>query len=137
MANENLAPRDAKVISVILRSLGIEECEPKVITQLLEFVYKYSTDIMMDADLFSKHCGRESISAADIKLSLQSKVGKYFLPAPPRSFLQASADYVNSKPLTMPDSENLLRTPVPSMSVSSMEYEIEQKEQSVKKRRVC
>lgn len=40
-SSENLAPRDAKVVSIILRSLGIEECEPKVIIQLLELAFNF------------------------------------------------------------------------------------------------
>ncbi len=136
MSNENLAPRDAKVISVILRSLGIEECEPKVIVQLLEFAYKYSCDIMEDANLYAKHCNRDTINSKDMRLALQTKVGKHFLPAPPRAFLQSSAEMINNKPLSVPDPENLIRAPNFKSGLYGIEYTLENKDSSSKKRKV-
>lgn len=35
-------PRDAQVIQAILKDMGITEYEPRVINQLLEFVYSES-----------------------------------------------------------------------------------------------
>ena len=32
-------PRDAKIIALILKSMGVEEYEPRVINQLLEFMH--------------------------------------------------------------------------------------------------
>ncbi|WUR02735.1 transcription initiation factor TFIID subunit 9 (TAF9) [Vairimorpha necatrix] len=123
-SNENLAPRDAKVISIILRSLGIEECEPKVIVQLLELAYKYSTDVMKDARLYSEHCGRSSINVSDMKLALQTKVGKHFVPPPPRHYLMEIANTVNSKPLnTSETSENLIKVPNRDHFLGGYEYE--------------
>ncbi|KAI5169639.1 transcription initiation factor TFIID subunit 9 [Pancytospora epiphaga] len=136
MSGENLAPRDAKVISVILRSLGIEECEPKVISQLLEFGYKYTTDVIEDAILYARYAERENVTVKDMKLALQMKVGKYFLPAPPRTFLQASAEITNSKPLTLPDPENLLRVPHTGNGLYGVEYTVEQKEMNLKRRKI-
>ena len=34
-------PKDAHVITEILQDMGVIEWEPRVITQLLEFLYKY------------------------------------------------------------------------------------------------
>ena len=33
-------PRDAQVIQTILKDMGITEYEPRVINQLLEFIYR-------------------------------------------------------------------------------------------------
>ncbi|ELA42549.1 uncharacterized protein VICG_00301 [Vittaforma corneae ATCC 50505] len=136
MSNENLAPRDAKVISIILRSLGIEECEPKVIVQLLEFAYKYSCDVLEDALLYAKLCERNVIAGKDLKLALQTKIGKHFVPAPPRALLQSTADQVNSKPLSQADQENLIRAPNLKSGLFSMEYIPEDKDINAKKKRV-
>ena len=136
MAGDNLAPRDAKIISIILRSLGIEECEPKVIVQLLEFAYKYSCDVLEDAYLYSKYCERTVITGKDIKLALQTKIGKHFVPPPPKGFLIHSAEQVNLKPLSQIDPENLLRTPNYKSGLFSMEYIPEEKDSLAKKRKV-
>ncbi|KAM0672373.1 subunit of transcription initiation factor TFIID [Ordospora colligata] len=134
-SGENLAPRDAKVISVILRSLGIEECEPKVIIQLLEFAYKYSTEVLGDALLFSKHANRTQINSSDVKLALQTKVGKYFAPPPPRQYLAEISSMTNSKPLSVPDGETLIKVPPLSSALLSLDYEVLDKD-SDKKRRI-
>lgn len=136
MSSENLAPRDAKVISVILRSLGIEECEPKVIVQLLEFAYKYSSDIFEDALLYAKLCERSTITGKDLKLALQTKIGKHFVPAPPRSFLQSTADQINIRPLSQADTENLIRAPNMKSGLFSMEYIPDERDGTVKKKKV-
>lgn len=136
MSNENLAPRDAKIISIILRSLGIEECEPKVIVQLLEFAYKYSCDVLEDALLYSKYCETNTITGKDVKLALQTKIGKHFVPAPPRNFLYASSEQINAKPLSQIDTENLIRAPNLKSGLFSMEYLPEEKDSASKKRKV-
>ncbi|KAM0680911.1 Transcription initiation factor TFIID subunit 9 [Glugoides intestinalis] len=136
MSNENLAPRDAKIISIILRSLGVEECEPKVIVQLLEFAYKYSCDVLEDAHLYAKYCERQEIIVKDVKLALQTKVGKHFVPPPPKSFLLATAEQLNAKPLSQPDSENLIRAPNLKSGMFSMEYIPDDKDSIAKKRKV-
>ncbi|OQS53416.1 TAF9 [Ecytonucleospora hepatopenaei] len=124
-SEENLLPRDAKVISAILRSLGIEECEPKVIIQLLEFAYKYSTSILVDAHKYATHCERDSITPSDIKLAIQTKSSHVFVPAPSKTLLQAHADAINKNPLTIPDSENLIRVPNVKSGVYGVEFEVE------------
>jgi transcription initiation factor TFIID subunit 9B len=40
-------PRDAKLIAHILESMGVEEYEPRVINQLLEFMHRYVTDVSL------------------------------------------------------------------------------------------
>ena len=35
----NELPRDAKLIQLILSSMGVEEYEPRVVNQLMEFMY--------------------------------------------------------------------------------------------------
>lgn len=97
--SESSAPRDTKVISLILRSLGIEECEPKAILQIHEFVYKYATDVMKDASQYAEMVDRQVITEKDIKLALQTKVGRYFVPPPPRAYMNDIGTMVNSRPI--------------------------------------
>ena len=123
--DENFLPRDAKIISAILRYLGIEECEPEVIIQLLEFAYKYSTSVLLDAASYAKHCDREMISPKDIKLAIQTKASQYFLPPPSRNLLQSYAENINKKPLSTPDVENLIRVPNLKSGLYGIEYDID------------
>ena len=40
MSTSRQIPRDAQVIQAILKDMGITEYEPRVVNQLLEFVYR-------------------------------------------------------------------------------------------------
>ncbi|TBU10271.1 subunit 9 of transcription initiation factor IID [Hamiltosporidium tvaerminnensis] len=134
MAAENQAPRDAKVVSLILRSLGIEECEPKVIIQLLEFAYKYSTEILLDAVLYAEHANRKNVTSVDIKLSLQTKVGRHFVPPPPKQYMNEIAVTVNSRPLLMYEDEILLQVPPAKLALFGLEYSVIKKDSETKRR---
>lgn len=129
------APRDAKVVSVILRSLGIEECETRVIIQILEYAYKYTNDILKDARMYSEHCKRGKITVADVKLASQTKVGRHFVPPPPRDYINELATSVNAKPLISADSGALLSVPPARIALFNLDYEVLKKD-SEKKRRV-
>lgn len=107
-----------------------------VITQLLEFAYKYSCDILSDALLYAQNCSRESISPKDVKLALQAKVGRHFLPTPSRDFLKECATTINNKPLSQPDPDNLLRVPGVNAGFYGTEYILEQQDSVNKRRRV-
>lgn len=133
-AYESTVPRDAKIISLILRSLGIEEVEPKVLLQMLEFAYKYTTDVLQDAQSYAEHCGRANITVQDTKLSLQTRVGKHFVTPPPRQYMNDIASVVNAKPLLEYESENLLKIPDQRRALLGLEYDIAGKEFEKKKK---
>lgn len=103
---QNAAPHNTKIISLILRSLNIEECEPKAILQIHEFIYKYATDILRDAAQYASVAERSIISEKDVKLALQTKVSKYFVPPPSRAYMNDIAAMVNSKQLKSQLKEN-------------------------------
>ena len=123
MKEDKVSPKDAKIISAILRSSKIEQCEPKVIELLLGFAYRYCNDVLGDAKIYSKHCNRETISAQDIKLAIQTKVIQKMHPTPSKKLLQSTADAINKNPLTSVDTENLLRAPNAKSGFYGMEYE--------------
>lgn len=127
-------PRDAKVVSILMRSFGVEECEPMVLVQVLEYAYKYATDILKDAKLYSEHCKRTRITVSDIKLALQTKIGRHFVPPPPRDYINELAVSVNSKPLIAPDSDFLLSIPPAKIALFNLDYEILKKDSENKRR---
>lgn len=44
-------PSDASNIRALLSSMGAEDYEPRVVNQLLDFMYKYVTDTLLDAEV--------------------------------------------------------------------------------------
>ncbi|KAJ0082609.1 hypothetical protein Patl1_10793 [Pistacia atlantica] len=96
--DENM-PRDAKIVKSLLKSMGVEDYEPRVIHQFLELWYRYVVDVLTDAQVYSEHAGKSYIDFDDIKLSIQSKVNFSFSQPPPREVLLQLSRTRNSIPL--------------------------------------
>ena len=45
-------PRDAKIVKSLLKSMGVEDYEPRVIHQFLELWYRYVVDVLTDAQVY-------------------------------------------------------------------------------------
>lgn len=133
-AADNLAPRDAKIVSLILRSIGIEECDPKVILQFLEIAYKYFIEVLEDAILYAEQAERTVPNGKDIKLAIQTKMGKYFVPPPPRQFMLEISSRINAKPLVVSETSNLIRLPGEKISLLELYYATIRKDE-VRKRK--
>ncbi|XP_062008751.1 transcription initiation factor TFIID subunit 9 [Rosa rugosa] len=92
-------PRDAKIVKTLLKSMGVEDYEPRVIHQFLELWYRYVVDVLSDAQVYSDHAGKGAIDCDDIKLAIQSKVNFSFSQPPPREVLLELARNRNKIPL--------------------------------------
>ncbi|KAK6914691.1 Transcription initiation factor TAFII31 [Dillenia turbinata] len=92
-------PRDAKIVKSLLKSMGVEEYEPRVIHQFLELWYRYVVDVLTDAQVYSEHAGKTTIDYDDIKLASQSKANFSFSQPPPREVLLELARNRNKIPL--------------------------------------
>jgi hypothetical protein len=42
-------PKDAQVVAALLKSMGVQEWEPRVVNQLMEFMNTYVSDILNDS----------------------------------------------------------------------------------------
>ncbi|KAK4744877.1 hypothetical protein SAY87_011189 [Trapa incisa] len=92
-------PRDARIVKSLLKSMGVEEYEPRVIHQFLELWYRYVVDVLTDAQVYSEHAGKSTIDCDDVKLAIQSKVNFSFSQPPPREVLLELARSRNKIPL--------------------------------------
>ncbi|KAI3669653.1 hypothetical protein L6452_40970 [Arctium lappa] len=92
-------PRDAKIVKTLLKSMGVENYEPRVVHQFLELWYRYVVDVLTDAQVYSEHAGKSSIDSDDVKLAIQSKVNFSFSQPPPREVLLELARNRNKIPL--------------------------------------
>lgn len=84
---EQEMPRDAKIVKTLLKSMGVEEYEPRVLHQFLELWYRYAVDVLTDAQIYSEHAAKSVIDSDDVKLAIQSKVNFSFSQPPPREVL--------------------------------------------------
>lgn len=92
-------PKDAQVMVAILKDMGVSEHEPRLITQMLEFVYRYVTDILDDAKIYSQHANKKSLDVEDVKLAIQCQLDHSFTTPPPRDLLMEIARHKNNSSL--------------------------------------
>ncbi|KAL9935397.1 hypothetical protein V8E36_005745 [Tilletia maclaganii] len=105
-------PRDARIIALIMYSMGITDADPAVLLQLLEFANRYTHDVLQDALVYSDHAASRSgpsssstaaaagqLSLEDIQLAIQSRVNYSFTHPPPKDILVSLASSINSIPL--------------------------------------
>ncbi|KAI3455625.1 hypothetical protein Pfo_012288 [Paulownia fortunei] len=92
-------PRDAKIVRELLKSMSVDDYEPRVVHQFLELWYRYVVDVLTDAQIYSEHSGKSGIDSDDVKLAIQSKVNFSFSQPPPREVLLELARSRNKVPL--------------------------------------
>ncbi|KAL1559176.1 Transcription initiation factor TFIID subunit 9 [Salvia divinorum] len=96
---EDVMPKDAKIVKELLKSMGVDDYEPRVVNQFLELWYRYVVDVLSDSQVYAEHAGKSIIDSDDVKLAIQSKVNFSFSQPPPREVLLELARSRNKVPL--------------------------------------
>ncbi|KAI8923335.1 transcription initiation factor IID, 31kD subunit-domain-containing protein [Entophlyctis helioformis] len=104
-------PRDARLVSLILQSLDIDDYEPRVIPQLLEFVHRHILDLLQDAQMFADHAGHKDLEVTDVRLAIESRASHAFSGPPSREVMMELAEKKNSIPLPLIPEKFGLRLP--------------------------
>ncbi|XP_017468367.1 PREDICTED: transcription initiation factor TFIID subunit 9 [Rhagoletis zephyria] len=117
-------PKDAQVIMSILKELNVQDYEPRVINQLLEFTYRYVTCILDDAKVFANHARKKTIDLDDVKLATEVVLDKAFTCPPPRHVLAKLAEVRNSMPLPPIKPHCGLRLPPDRYCLSACNYKL-------------
>ncbi|CAI6000770.1 unnamed protein product [Closterium sp. NIES-65] len=79
--------------------MGVEDYEPRVVHQLLEFAYRYMTDVLGEARVYAEHAGHAALEVDDVRLAVQAKVSTSFSQPPPREVLMELARARNAVPI--------------------------------------
>jgi len=91
-------PRDAQVIALLLNSMGVKEWEPRVVPQLLEFMHRYVSEVLLDAQDYATHAGHQNVDTKDLRLAIESRLEKGAQPLPRQELLRL-AKRKNAQPL--------------------------------------
>ena len=68
---------------------------------MLEFTYRYVTDILDEAKAYSNHANKKTVDCDDVALAVHSKMDNAFTTPPPRELLLELARTKNSQPLPL------------------------------------
>ncbi|KAK3095124.1 hypothetical protein FSP39_010616 [Pinctada imbricata] len=118
------SPRDAQVMGAILKDLGVADYEPRLINQMLEFVYRYVTDVLDDAKVYSNHASKKSIDTEDVKLAVQCRMDHSFTTPPPKDLLMEVSKHKNGQVLPLIKPYTGLRLPPDRYCLSSTNYKL-------------
>ncbi|XP_060590193.1 transcription initiation factor TFIID subunit 9B-like [Ruditapes philippinarum] len=88
-------------MAAILKDMGVTEHEPRLINQMLEFTYRYVTDVLDDAKVYSSHGNKKAIDTEDVQLAVQCRMDHSFTTPPPRDLLLEIARHKNSQSLPL------------------------------------
>lgn len=106
-------PQDAVVIRELLDSMGVRDYESTVIHQLMNLMYRYTSDILQDADAYHERAGRPGgeIGTDDVLLAIQGRESFSFAGPPPQDMLVELANQINSQQLPEFSDRHGLRLP--------------------------
>jgi len=125
---KEIQSKDVQAIISVLKDAGIEDYEPRVVNQLLEFSYRYVTTVIEDARSFSSHAGKRTIDADDIKAAIKSKVDYSFTTTPPRELLVDISKTKNKNPLPPVKFHAGIRLPPDRFCLHSANYALKEQE---------
>ncbi|ORX80131.1 TFIID-31kDa-domain-containing protein [Anaeromyces robustus] len=120
----NSLPRDAKVIKLILKTMGIYNVESRVIQQILEFAHRYTSDVLQDALAFSEHAGHNEVNESDIRLAIEGKTTYSFTNPPSRDVLEEIAARRNKLPLPIIQEKYGVRLPPERHCLTAINYQV-------------
>ncbi|KAH8289680.1 hypothetical protein KR054_009083 [Drosophila jambulina] len=117
-------PKDAQVIMSILKELNIQEYEPRVVNQMLEFTFRYVTCILDDAKVYANHARKKTIDLDDVRLATEMTLDKSFTGPLPRHVLAKVAELRNNMPLPPIKPHCGLRLPPDRYCLTGVNYKL-------------
>lgn len=87
--------------------MGVDDYEPRVLHQLLEFMHRYCTEVLEDGMVFCERAGRsrEQLECEDVQLAVRWKAASSQTTAPHLTEYLAKAR--NREPLRVPEKPGL------------------------------
>ncbi|CDR45304.1 CYFA0S17e01178g1_1 [Cyberlindnera fabianii] len=106
--DENVVPRDVRILHLILASQSIQSYEDHVPLQLMDFAHRYTAGVLKDAVIYNDHAKGtggsgtltgKNISTEDIRLAIAARTNYQFNPVTPKELMLELAAERNKKSL--------------------------------------
>ncbi|GFH08211.1 transcription initiation factor TAFII31 [Haematococcus lacustris] len=94
-------PQVVTQVQELLSMMGVVDYEPRVDHQLLNFLHRYVTDVLLDAETYAEHAGRDGghVELDDVLLAIQARSTSTFAQPPDQDEIFELAHVVNDKEL--------------------------------------
>ncbi|KAI5801534.1 transcription initiation factor [Peziza echinospora] len=129
-------PRDARVVHLVLASMGVHAYHERVPLQIMDFAYRYTSAVLQDALLYadvSANTGGGSSSSVnppsnitvdDLRMSIASRVNHQFNTSLPKEFLLDVAHERNRIALPPVDKGYGIRLPPEKYCLTGVNWEL-------------
>ncbi|KAJ1915138.1 Transcription initiation factor TFIID subunit 9 [Mycoemilia scoparia] len=117
-------PRDIKLMSILLQSHGVEDCDKNVVHQLLEFGHRYTVDVLQDAQVYAEHANKHNIDMEDVRLAIQGRVNYSSTSPLDKEFLLDLATERNKQPLPLIPEKYGVRLPPEKHTLTGINFQI-------------
>ncbi|KAK9328217.1 TATA-binding protein-associated factor TAF9 [Lipomyces starkeyi] len=129
-------PRDARLLHLIMASMGITTYQDRVPLQIMDFAYRYTNAILEDSLLYADHsrssnpstgtAANTQITVDDVRLSVAARVNYQFKPVPPKELMLEMAQERNRRPLPPVAQTYGLRLPPEKYCLTAKDLDIDE-----------
>ncbi|KAI0698638.1 transcription initiation factor IID, 31kD subunit-domain-containing protein [Cytidiella melzeri] len=119
-------PPTARSIALLLASTPtVQDAQPAVLHQLLEFSHRYTSQVLSDALVYAEHAGHPNkLEMEDVVLAVQSRVGWEFGGRIPKEYTLSLAAQINAVPLPSVPEVFGVRLPPASECLTSVDFDL-------------
>jgi len=119
-------PPTARAIALLIASTPtVQDVQPGVLHQLLEFSHRYTSQVLSDALVYSEFAGRSGkVEMDDVVLAVQARVGWEFGGRIPKEYTLSLASQTNSVPLPSVPEVFGVRLPPASETLTSVDFDL-------------
>ncbi|KAL5527610.1 hypothetical protein ACEPAG_6411 [Sanghuangporus baumii] len=119
-------PPTARSIALLLASTPtIQDAQPGVLHQLLEFSHRYTSQVLSDALVYAEHAGRAGkIEMEDVVLAIQARVGWELGGRVPKEYMLSLAQQTNAVPLPAVPEVFGVRTPSGPHVLTQVDFDL-------------
>jgi len=124
-STESLPPA-ARAIALLLASTPtVQDAQPGVLHQLLEFSHRYTAQVLSDALVYAEHAGRPNkLEMDDVTLAVQARVGWEFGGRVPKEYVLSLATQTNAQPLPPVPEVFGLRLPPANECLTAIDFDL-------------
>eukprot|EP01117_Protostelium_nocturnum_P010282 TRINITY_DN3698_c0_g1_i2.p1 TRINITY_DN3698_c0_g1~~TRINITY_DN3698_c0_g1_i2.p1 ORF type:complete len:195 (-),score=60.76 TRINITY_DN3698_c0_g1_i2:22-606(-) len=124
-------PLEAKQMESILKSMGVQDYDPRVVNQLMELTHRYVSDLLKSSSIYSQHAGKIEVDLDDLKLASQARINRSFTQPPPRELILDFAKHKNS--VSLPSIPRLgVVLPNEDLCLSARNYQVDPRKKAKK-----
>jgi transcription initiation factor TFIID subunit 9B len=90
-------PKDMVAIRELLASMGVEDYEPQVTFQLLDFYQRFTAEMLSHATDYKNYDdANRAVDMSDVQIAVQAQSTHSFIPSPPWQVTSALAAKLNA-----------------------------------------